>query len=55
MIGGASQLRGLDSLISTETNLTARLSDNPETAVVLGTGKTLDSIEILARYEGVRH
>ncbi len=55
MIGGASQLRGMDSLISAETNLTARLSDNPETAVVLGTGKTLDSIEILARYEGVRH
>lgn len=55
MAGGSSQLRGLDSLISSETNLTVRVTDNPETAVVLGTGKTLDSIEILARYDNLRH
>ena len=55
MAGGSSQLRGLDTLIASETNLPVRLTDNPETAVVLGTGKSLDSIEILARYENVRH
>jgi len=55
MAGGSSQLRGLDSLLSSETGLNVRVTDNPETAVVLGTGKTLDSIEILARYENVRH
>jgi len=55
MAGGSSQLRGMDSLLSSETNLNVRVTDNPETAVVLGTGKTLDSIEILARYENVRH
>jgi rod shape-determining protein MreB len=51
MAGGSSQLRGLDSLISDETKLTVRLADNPTTAVALGTGKCLDSIAILARYE----
>jgi rod shape-determining protein MreB len=55
MAGGGSQLRGLDSLLSAETNLQVRVTDNPQTAVVLGTGKTLDSIEILARYENIRH
>ncbi|MBN1903076.1 rod shape-determining protein [Candidatus Sumerlaeota bacterium] len=55
MAGGSSQLRGLDSLLSAETNLSVRVTDNPQTAVVLGTGKTLDSIEILARYENIRH
>jgi rod shape-determining protein MreB len=55
MAGGSSQLRGLDTLLSSETNLKVRVTDNPETAVVLGTGKTLDSIEILAKYENVRH
>ena len=55
MAGGSSQLRGLDSLISDETKLTVRLADNPTTAVALGTGKCLDSIEILARYENVKH
>jgi rod shape-determining protein MreB and related proteins len=55
MAGGSSQLRGLDTLIASETNLTVRLTDNPETAIVLGTGKSLDNIEILARYDNIRH
>lgn len=54
MAGGGSQLRGLDSLLSAETNLQVRVTDNPQTAIVLGTGKTLDSIEILARYDNIR-
>ena len=55
MVGGSSQLRGLDSLIASETDLTVRVTDNPDTAVVLGTGKSLDTIEILARYESAKH
>ena len=47
MAGGASQLRGLDTLIASETGLQVRLADNPETAIVLGAGKALDSIAFL--------
>ncbi len=52
MAGGASQLRGLDTLIASETGLNVRLADNPETAIVMGTGKTLDSIKILQNLNG---
>ncbi|MCX7045703.1 MAG: rod shape-determining protein, partial [Candidatus Sumerlaeota bacterium] len=41
MAGGGSQLRGLDSVIHTETGLQVRLCDSPETAVVMGTGAAL--------------
>jgi rod shape-determining protein MreB len=54
MVGGASQLRGLDILLANETGLSVNLADNPETAIVLGTGKTLDSIELLSRLNGMR-
>jgi rod shape-determining protein MreB and related proteins len=47
MAGGGSQLRGLDRLLRQETGLGVRLADNPETAIVLGTGKALDSLPIL--------
>jgi rod shape-determining protein MreB len=47
MAGGGSQLRGLDELLAHETGLNVRLADNPETAIVLGTGKALDSVPIL--------
>ena len=54
MAGGGSQLRGLDSVIHTETGLPVRVSDSPETAVVRGTGAALDSIELLSKLEGFR-
>jgi len=54
MAGGGSQLKGLDSLLRTETGLPIRLSENPETAIVLGTGKALDSIKILTHLNGIR-
>jgi rod shape-determining protein MreB and related proteins len=52
MAGGGSQLKGLDTLLRAETGLNVRLADNPETAIVLGTGKTLDSIRILQNLNG---
>ncbi len=52
MAGGGSQLKGLDTLLRQETGLNVRLADNPETAIVLGTGKTLDSIKILQSLNG---
>jgi len=47
LTGGGAQLRGLDALLSEETGLPVMLSDNPECAVVYGTGKALDQIELL--------
>ena len=47
MTGGGSQLRGLDLLLREETGLPVTVSDNPECAVVFGTGKALDQIELL--------
>src|SRR5690606_9253255 len=55
MAGGASQLRGLDRLLRQETGLNVSLADNPETAIVLGTGKTLDSIRIMQSLNGYTH
>jgi len=52
MAGGGSQLRGLDAVIHMETGLPVRLCESPETAVVMGTGAALDSIELLAKLEG---
>lgn len=53
MAGGGSQLKGLDVLLSEETGLNVSLADNPETAIVLGTGKTLESINALKNLNGV--
>ena len=52
MAGGGSQLKGLDTLLQQETGLTVHLADNPETAIVLGTGKSLDSIQMLQKLGG---
>jgi len=54
MAGGGSQLQGLDTLLHAETGLPVRLADNPETAIVLGTGKVLESLELLSRLNGMR-
>ncbi len=53
MAGGGSQLRGLDTLIHNETGLPTRLCENPDKAIVLGTGKTLESIELLSKLENM--
>ncbi|MGI6434336.1 MAG: rod shape-determining protein [Syntrophomonadaceae bacterium] len=49
MAGGGSLLRGLDKLISMETNMPVYVCENPLLAVGLGTGKVLENIEILKR------
>jgi rod shape-determining protein MreB len=54
LAGGGSQLKGLDTLIGSETGLPVRLAENPETAIVMGTGKTLDSLETLSKLNGFR-
>jgi rod shape-determining protein MreB len=47
LTGGGSQLRNLDVLLSDETGLPVFLCDEPEFAVVLGTGAALDELDLL--------
>ncbi len=44
LAGGGALLRGLDQLISKETGLHVTIAEDPLTAVVLGTGRYLESL-----------
>jgi rod shape-determining protein MreB and related proteins len=45
--GGGALLRGFDKLITQETGLAVRISEHPLEDVALGTGESLDNIEII--------
>ena len=45
--GGGSQLKNLDVLLREETGLPVMVAENPQLAVVLGTGKALDEMALL--------
>ncbi len=47
MTGGGSLLYGLDALMAKRTGIPVYIADNPISSVAVGTGKALDSIEIL--------
>ncbi|MDW8361099.1 MAG: rod shape-determining protein [Myxococcales bacterium] len=47
LTGGGAQLRNLDVLLREETGLPVMVCDDPVSAVVLGSGKALDHIELL--------
>jgi len=47
LTGGGSQLKNLDVLLREETGLPVMVSDSPECAVVLGTGRALDELALL--------
>jgi rod shape-determining protein MreB len=47
LAGGGALLRNLDILIREETGLPVMIADDPMSAVVLGSGKALDSLELL--------
>ena len=47
--GGGSLIKGLDILLREETGLPISLAEDPLSAVVLGTGKVLDEIELLKK------
>jgi rod shape-determining protein MreB len=47
LTGGGANLRNLDVLLREETGLPVIVTDSPECAVVLGTGKALDDLDLL--------
>ncbi|MGM0396002.1 MAG: rod shape-determining protein [Bacillota bacterium] len=49
LTGGGAMLYGLDKLIQERTGIETRLAENPIECVAIGTGKSLDSIEVLER------
>lgn len=49
LAGGGALLRGIDLLLREATGLPVTAADDPLSAVVLGTGKVLDMIELLRR------
>lgn len=46
LTGGASQLRGLDRLIASQTNVPAHVAEDPMHAVVYGAGIALENIDV---------
>jgi rod shape-determining protein MreB len=49
MTGGGALLRGMDRLLAEETGMPVALTDDPLAAVVMGTGRVLEEIEILKK------
>ena len=49
--GGGALLRGLDRRISTDTGLPVIVSEDPLSAVVLGTGRMLNDLELLRKVQ----
>lgn len=49
MAGGGALLRGLDKRIADETGLPVHIADDPTTAVVMGTGETLNMPLVMRR------
>ena len=47
LTGGGAQLKDLDVLLREETGLPVMVSDDPMSAVVLGSGKALDNLDLL--------
>src|SRR5712692_4161967 len=49
LAGGGSLLRGIDRLLSEETGMPVMLTDDPLSAVALGTGRALEELETMKR------
>lgn len=49
LTGGGALLEGLDRLIARETGMPVHIGENPLDCVAIGTGKALDSIDVLKK------
>ena len=49
MTGGGSLLRGLDKLLNSETGMPVHIAEDPLVCVAIGTGRALESIDLLKR------
>lgn len=49
LTGGGALLNGLDCLIASETGMPVHIAENPLDCVAIGTGRALESIEILKK------
>lgn len=49
LTGGGALLRGFDKLLSKDLGMAVTVADSPLTSVALGTGKTLEQINLLSR------
>lgn len=49
LTGGGALLEGLDRLVERETGMPVHIAENPLDCVAIGTGKALDSIDILKK------
>lgn len=49
LVGGGSLLRGIDRLLIEETGMPVTITDDPLSAVALGTGRALEEIDTLKR------
>ncbi|MGA2192309.1 MAG: rod shape-determining protein, partial [Nitrospirota bacterium] len=49
LAGGGALLKGIDVLIREETALPIVIAEDPLSAVVMGTGKALDELDLLRR------
>ena len=47
--GGGAYLRGIDKRISSRTGIAARIADDAESCVAMGTGESLKYIDIISR------
>ncbi|MBC7476459.1 MAG: rod shape-determining protein [Candidatus Sericytochromatia bacterium] len=52
LAGGGALLKGLDELISNETQISVHIADDPLSCVALGTGKVLEEFSTLRRVLG---
>lgn len=47
--GGGALLEGIDKLINSETGMPVKIAENPLDCVAIGTGKAIDSIDLLKK------